>query len=73
MILVYVVFRGATGHPATFLFRVLVELPTAGRRMYVDPTNYDSPENAVEQFAKELDPGIIHLQRMIGGGKNASN
>ena len=41
--------------------------------MYVDPTNYDHPEDAVQEFASELDPKNVFLERLIGGGKYTHN
>ena len=36
--------------------------------MYIDPSNYDSPEDAVNEFASELDPSVLFLASVIGGG-----
>ncbi len=49
-----------------------VELPAVGRRTYVDPSNYDDPEAAVQEFASEVDPAMMFLERMIGGGKRCT-
>ncbi|CAB4014881.1 ephrin type-A receptor 5 isoform X5, partial [Paramuricea clavata] len=46
-----------------------VDLPNAGMKPYVDPTNYSNAEEAVEEFANELDPRFIFLERLIGGGE----
>jgi hypothetical protein len=51
------------------LYYTLVDLPNAGMKPYVDPTNYSNAEEAVEEFANELDPRFIFLERLIGGGK----
>lgn len=46
-----------------------MELPCDGLKPYVDPTNYSNLEEAVEEFANELDPSFVFLERMIGGGE----
>ena len=46
-----------------------VDLPSTGLKPYVDPANYSNAEEAVEEFANELDPSLIFLERLIGGGK----
>ena len=47
----------------------IVELPSDGLKPYVDPTNYSNLEEAVEEFANELDPSYIFLEKLIGGGE----
>ena len=37
--------------------------------MYVDPSNYDKPEDAVCEFAEEIDASLLYLEMLIGGGK----
>ncbi|XP_028394326.1 ephrin type-B receptor 2-like [Dendronephthya gigantea] len=46
-----------------------VELPTTGRKMYVDPSNYDKPEDAICEFAEEIDASLLYLEMLIGGGE----
>lgn len=36
----------------------------------MDPTNYDRPEEAISDFATEIDPSILYLEMLIGGGKD---
>ena len=48
----------------------IVELPTRGKKTYVDPTNYDRPEDAICEFATEIDASRLYLEMLIGGGKN---
>ena len=43
-------------------------LPTRGQRLYIDPSNYEDPEEALRTFAKELDKKWITLEHIIGGG-----
>jgi hypothetical protein len=51
------------------LFSNSVELPQIGHKLYVDPTIYDSPEDALNEFASELDPSVLVLEKLIGGGR----
>ena len=48
----------------------LVALPDIGQKMYIDPMNYVDAENAVSEFTNEIDPALLSLERVIGGGKN---
>ena len=43
-------------------------MPSHGQRLYVDPCNYEDPEEALKEFAKELDKKWITLEKVIGGG-----
>ena len=47
---------------------VLVELPSVGNRCYIDPTIYDSPEDALSEFTSELERSVLVLDMLIGGG-----
>lgn len=51
-----------------FLYWCKVELPSHGQRLYIDPCNYEDPEEALKEFAKELDKKWITLEKVIGGG-----
>ena len=39
-----------------------------GHRLYVDPSNYEDPEEALRTFAKELEKKWLSLEKIIGGG-----
>ena len=52
----------------SFDVRLVVALPSRGKALYIDPGNYDSPEDAVKNFAKELDRKLLNLDKVIGGG-----
>ena len=48
---------------------VTVELTNARRRQYVDPSEYENLQQAIHEFARELDPNNLTLGNLIGGGK----
>lgn len=41
-----------------------------GIKTYIDPDTYEDPSLAVHEFAKEIDPSRIRIERVIGAGKN---
>ncbi|XP_066562105.1 ephrin type-A receptor 6 [Amia ocellicauda] len=40
-----------------------------GIKTYVDPDTYEDPTQAVHEFAKEIDPSRIRIERVIGAGE----
>ncbi|XP_053312896.1 ephrin type-A receptor 6 [Spea bombifrons] len=40
-----------------------------GVKTYVDPDTYEDPSLAVHEFAKEIDPSRIRIERVIGAGE----
>ncbi|KAG7222343.1 hypothetical protein INR49_016298 [Caranx melampygus] len=44
-------------------------VPFSGIKTYVDPDTYEDPTQAVEEFAKEIDPTYICIERVIGAGR----
>uniref|UniRef100_A0A8C7LLR6 receptor protein-tyrosine kinase n=1 Tax=Oncorhynchus kisutch TaxID=8019 RepID=A0A8C7LLR6_ONCKI len=40
-----------------------------GVRIYVDPFTYEDPDQAVHEFAKEIDATYIHIEKVIGIGE----
>uniref|UniRef100_A0A3P8XQ62 Ephrin type-A receptor 6 n=1 Tax=Esox lucius TaxID=8010 RepID=A0A3P8XQ62_ESOLU len=44
-------------------------LPYPGVKTYVDPDTYEDPAQAVHEFAKEIDPTRIRIERVIGAGE----
>lgn len=41
-------------------------------RLYVDPTTYSHVDEAVEEFAMELDRNCVTMDQLIGGGEFAN-
>ncbi|XP_070493970.1 ephrin type-B receptor 1-B isoform X2 [Chironomus tepperi] len=40
-----------------------------GNRSYVDPHTYEDPNQAIREFAREIDAGYITIEAIIGGGE----
>ena len=40
-----------------------------GVRTYIDPHTYEDPNQAVHEFAKEIEASCITIERVIGAGK----
>lgn len=48
-----------------------VSLPSSflsGVRIYIDPFTYEDPNQAVREFAKEIDASCIKIEKVIGIG-----
>lgn len=58
--------------PSTFVllstFPLKVKLP--GSRTYIHPHTYEDPNQAVRDFAKEIDASNIRIERVIGAGES---
>lgn len=48
-------------------------VPFSGIKTYVDPDTYEDPTQAVEEFAKEIEPSYICIERVIGAGKRCAH
>jgi len=46
-----------------------IYMPAGSIRTYVDPYTYEDPNQAVREFAKEIDTSFITIESVIGGGK----
>uniref|UniRef100_A0A6I8NVX5 receptor protein-tyrosine kinase n=1 Tax=Ornithorhynchus anatinus TaxID=9258 RepID=A0A6I8NVX5_ORNAN len=44
-------------------------LRVPGTKTYIDPDTYEDPTLAVHEFAKEIDPSRIRIERVIGAGE----
>ncbi|XP_001344560.6 ephrin type-A receptor 6 isoform X2 [Danio rerio] len=44
-------------------------VPFPGLKTYIDPDTYEDPSQAVHEFAKEIDPSRIRIERVIGAGE----
>lgn len=44
-----------------------------GVKIYIDPFTYEDPNEAVREFAKEIDPSCVKIEEVIGSGKRSNN
>lgn len=42
-----------------------------GVKIYIDPFTYEDPNEAVREFAKEIDPSCVKIEEVIGSGKGS--
>lgn len=43
-----------------------------GVKVYIDPFTYEDPNEAVREFAKEIDVSFVKIEEVIGAGKSSS-
>lgn len=44
-------------------------LVSPGVKVYIDPFTYEDPNDAVHEFAKEIDISCVKIEEVIGAGK----
>lgn len=68
----YCIFRFSpkNKNPDSNLWHVLI-VPFPGLKTYIDPDTYEDPSQAVHEFAKEIDPSRIRIERVIGAGQSS--
>ena len=42
-----------------------------GMKIYIDPFTYEDPNEAVREFAKEIDVSTVKIEEVIGAGELA--
>lgn len=52
-----------------FLSHDSVCLRSSGVKVYIDPFTYEDPNEAVREFAKEIDVSFVKIEEVIGAGK----
>lgn len=52
-----------------FLSHDSVCLSPSGVKVYIDPFTYEDPNEAVREFAKEIDVSFVKIEEVIGAGK----
>lgn len=50
-------------HNQLFFFQV-----SPGMKIYIDPFTYEDPNEAVREFAKEIDISCVKIEQVIGAG-----
>ena len=43
--------------------------PAGHHRTYIDPHTYEDPNQAIREFAREIDASYITIEAIIGGGE----
>lgn len=62
--------QGKAGLTVT-LSRPPLLLPVApGMKVYIDPFTYEDPNEAVREFAKEIDVSCVKIEEVIGAGES---
>ncbi|XP_062449622.1 ephrin type-B receptor 2 isoform X1 [Rhea pennata] len=56
-------YRGPSGLGVRSLF------VTPGMKIYIDPFTYEDPNEAVREFAKEIDISCVKIEQVIGAGE----
>lgn len=51
------------------MLRLFFAVKLPGVRTYIDPHTYEDPNQAVHEFAKEIEASCITIERVIGAGK----
>lgn len=58
-----------SGPTPTVTFPTLSEgRSSPGVKIYIDPFTYEDPNEAVREFAKEIDPCCVKIEEVIGSG-----
>uniref|UniRef100_A0A8C9NDH0 Ephrin type-A receptor 6 n=1 Tax=Serinus canaria TaxID=9135 RepID=A0A8C9NDH0_SERCA len=52
-----------------FSYSLFLAVHFPGLKTYIDPDTYEDPSLAVHEFAKEIDPSRIRIERVIGAGE----
>lgn len=51
------------------LFSIFSFKVSPGMKIYIDPFTYEDPNEAVREFAKEIDMSCVKIEQVIGAGK----
>lgn len=46
----------------------LLQKGSPGMKIYIDPFTYEDPNEAVREFAKEIDVSFVKIEEVIGAG-----
>lgn len=60
----------AHSNAPSFLSHNSVCLSPPGIKVYIDPFTYEDPNEAVREFAKEIDVSFVKIEEVIGAGKD---
>lgn len=57
----------------TYSSLLLFVLVSPGVKVYIDPFTYEDPNEAVHEFAREIDISCVKIEEVIGAGKPHSS
>lgn len=49
---------------------LFLPLVAPGMKVYIDPFTYEDPNEAVREFAKEIDVSCVKIEEVIGAGES---
>lgn len=59
----------ACGLKSMLLYPPLFPAVAPGMKVYIDPFTYEDPNEAVREFAKEIDVSCVKIEEVIGAGE----
>ncbi|XP_044261180.1 ephrin type-B receptor 1-B isoform X3 [Tribolium madens] len=62
-------YRNGEGLVVTYMTTPLFTGISGSSRTYIDPHTYEDPNQAVREFAREIDASCITIEAIIGGGE----
>ncbi|XP_024080765.1 ephrin type-A receptor 4 isoform X4 [Cimex lectularius] len=63
-------YRNGEGLVVTYMTTPLfTQVGSTASRTYIDPHTYEDPNQAVKEFAREIDASYINIEAIIGGGE----
>ncbi|XP_063772723.1 ephrin type-B receptor 3 isoform X2 [Pseudophryne corroboree] len=69
VIIVIVCFRKQRNDPESEYTEKLQQYMVPGMKLYIDPFTYEDPNEAVRDFAKEIDISCVKIEEVIGAGE----
>lgn len=61
-----IVYYGSVIHTA--IRTIESPIVTPGMKVYIDPFTYEDPNEAIREFAKEIDVSCVKIEEVIGAG-----
>ncbi|CAH2248497.1 ephrin type-B receptor 3 isoform X2 [Pelobates cultripes] len=69
VVIVIVCFRKQRNDPESEYTEKLQQYMVPGMKLYIDPFTYEDPNEAVRDFAKEIDISFVKIEEVIGAGE----
>ncbi|MBN3325863.1 EPHB2 protein, partial [Atractosteus spatula] len=67
--LLVLIALSASSKQISFWKRAVLIRMTPGMKIYIDPFTYEDPNEAVREFAKEIDISCVKIEQVIGAGE----